>query len=65
MDLGKPKVRDDFWEAFRACAEGNRVRPDRSPSYVIPLSSDHLEKSFPLSPPTQDRMQTTRAIQPR
>ena len=23
-----------FWEAFRACAEENRVRPDRSPFYV-------------------------------
>jgi hypothetical protein len=23
-----------FWEAYQACAEENRVRPDRSPSYV-------------------------------
>ena len=23
-----------FWEAYRACAEENRVRPDRSPFYV-------------------------------
>jgi integron integrase len=34
MDLTKPKVSDGFWEAFRACAEENRVRPDRSPFYV-------------------------------
>jgi hypothetical protein len=26
--------RDSFWEAYRACAEENRVRPDRSPFYV-------------------------------
>ena len=25
---------DGFWEAYRACAEENRVRPDRSPFYV-------------------------------
>jgi hypothetical protein len=23
-----------FWEAYRACAEENRIRPDRSPFYV-------------------------------
>ena len=23
-----------FWEAYRACVEENRVRPDRSPFYV-------------------------------
>jgi hypothetical protein len=23
-----------FWEAYRACTEENRVRPDRSPFYV-------------------------------
>ena len=23
-----------FWDAFKACLEGNRVRPDRSPFYV-------------------------------
>jgi len=23
-----------FWDAFRACVEDNRVRPDRSPFYV-------------------------------
>jgi integrase len=28
------KERDVFWEAYRACAEENRVRPDRSPFYV-------------------------------
>ena len=28
------KERKVFWEAYRACAEENRVRPDRSPFYV-------------------------------
>ncbi len=28
------KERDLFWEAYRACVEENRVRPDRSPFYV-------------------------------
>jgi len=28
------KERDLFWEAYRGCAEENRVRPDRSPFYV-------------------------------
>jgi integron integrase len=34
MDLPKSQGRDSFWEAYRACVEGNRVRPDRSPFYV-------------------------------
>jgi len=34
MDIPKSKGRDSFWEAYRACAEENRVRPDRSPFYV-------------------------------
>jgi hypothetical protein len=25
---------NEFWKAYRACTEGNRVRPDRSPFYV-------------------------------
>ena len=28
------KERSGFGEAYRACAEENRVRPDRSPFYV-------------------------------
>jgi hypothetical protein len=28
------KERNVFGEAYRACAEENRVRPDRSPFYV-------------------------------
>ena len=28
------KERKVFWEAYRACAEENGVRPDRSPFYV-------------------------------
>jgi hypothetical protein len=27
------KERIGFWEAYRACAEENRVQPDRSPFY--------------------------------
>ena len=35
MDVrNSSKERDGFWEAYRACAEENRVRPDRSPFYV-------------------------------
>jgi integron integrase len=35
MDVrNSSKERDVFWEAYRACAEENRVRPDRSPFYV-------------------------------
>jgi len=35
MNLGNSsKGCDGFWEAYRACAEENRVRPDRSPFYV-------------------------------
>ncbi len=34
MDIPNPSGRDSFWEAYRACAEENRVRPDRSPFYV-------------------------------
>ena len=32
MDVHNSKER--FWEAYRGCAEENRVRPDRSPFYV-------------------------------
>jgi hypothetical protein len=34
MDIPDPRGRDSFWEAYRACVEENRVRPDRSPFYV-------------------------------
>lgn len=34
MDTPNSKERSGFWEAYRACAEENRVRPDRSPFYV-------------------------------
>jgi hypothetical protein len=34
MDIPNSRGRDSFWEAYRACAEENRVRPDRSPFYV-------------------------------
>jgi hypothetical protein len=30
MDIPDPRGRGSFWEAYRACAEENRVRPDRS-----------------------------------
>ena len=34
MDILNPRGGGSFWEAYRACAEENRVRPDRSPFYV-------------------------------
>ena len=34
MDFHNSKERDLFWEAYRGCAEENRIRPDRSPFYV-------------------------------
>ncbi len=34
MDIPKSESRHGFWEAYRACAEENRVRLDRSPFYV-------------------------------
>ena len=34
MDVRNSKERDGFWEAYRGCAEENRVQPDRSPFYV-------------------------------
>jgi len=34
MDIPNSRGRNGFWEAYRACAEENRVRPDRSPFYV-------------------------------
>jgi hypothetical protein len=34
MDIPNFRERDSFWEAYRACAEENRVRPDRSAFYV-------------------------------
>ncbi len=34
MDIPNSRGRDSFWEAYRACAEENRVRPDRSQFYV-------------------------------
>ena len=34
MDARSSEERDGFWEAYRGCAEENRVRPDRWPFYV-------------------------------
>lgn len=34
MGFQNSSERDRFWEAYRGCAEENRVRPDRSPFYV-------------------------------
>ena len=34
MKIPDPRRRGSFWEAYRGCAEENRVRPDRSPFYV-------------------------------
>jgi hypothetical protein len=33
MNTNNSRERDRFWEAYRGCAEENRVRPDRSPFY--------------------------------
>ena len=34
VDVRNSKEPDGFWEAYRGCAEENRVRPDRSAFYV-------------------------------
>ena len=34
METPDSKGYGGFWEAYRACAEENRVPPDRSPFYV-------------------------------
>ncbi len=34
METPNSKGRDAFRDAYRACAEENRVPPDRSPSYA-------------------------------
>jgi len=34
MNVHNSKERERFWEAYRGCAEENRVRLDRSPFYV-------------------------------
>ena len=34
MDIPNTRRRDSFWEAYRACAEENRVQPDRSQFYM-------------------------------
>jgi hypothetical protein len=33
MNIPNSKGQSGFWEAYRACAEENRVPPDRSPFY--------------------------------
>ena len=34
VDTHNSKERERFWEAYRACAEEHRARPERSPFYV-------------------------------
>ncbi len=34
MDIHNSKWRSGFWEAYRACAEEDRVASDRLPFYV-------------------------------
>jgi hypothetical protein len=34
MDIPDLRGRGSFWEAYRACVEENKVRPDHSPFYV-------------------------------
>ena len=54
MDFHNSKERDLFWEAYRGCAEENRVRPDRSPFYVK-WAKDFAH--FPPEKPLKDRFQ--------
>jgi hypothetical protein len=64
MDIPKSKGRDGFWEAYRGCAEENRVRPDRSPFYVNwakDFANFLPEKPFP----EQCMVQAPSSIQPR
>jgi len=35
MDIPNSRGRESFWEAYRACAEENKVRPDRSPEIQV------------------------------
>ena len=47
--LQNSSERDRFWEAYRGCAEENRVRPDRSPFYVRWVKDfDNFLKDKPL-----------------
>jgi hypothetical protein len=69
MDIPNPRERALFWEAYRGCAEENKVRPDRSPFYVnwVKDFANFLpekplkERSFPLN---NDMVQTPLGIQP-
>jgi hypothetical protein len=50
IDVPNFRERDSFWEAYRACAEENRVRPDRSAFYVSwarDFANSLPEKPFP------------------
>jgi len=49
MDFHNSKEPERFWDAYRGCAEENRVRPDRSPFYVR-RAKDFSKYSAPLLP---------------
>src|SRR4030043_978454 len=49
MDINKSRESDRFGEAYRGCAEENRVRPDRSSFYVRWVKDfDNFLKGKPL-----------------
>ena len=49
MDINNSRESDRFWEAYRGCAEENRVRPDRSSFYVRWVKDfDNFLKGKPL-----------------
>lgn len=52
METRNSKECNGFWEAYRGCAEENRVRPDRSPFYVRWVKDF---ESFHQSKPLKER----------
>jgi hypothetical protein len=52
MNFRDSKERDCFWEAYRGCAEENRVRPDRSP-FCVSWAKDFA--SFVPERPLKDK----------
>jgi len=64
MDSRNSKELDRFWEAYRACAEENRVRSDRSPFYVN-WARDFANFCPKNLSPNNDMVQAPQGIQPR
>jgi hypothetical protein len=64
MDIPDPRGRGSFWEAYRACPEENRVRPDRSAFYVN--WARDFANLLPENPfPNIDMVRAPGSIQPR